>query len=243
MLGGYSYSDISGEKTEDNFAGEDYWIVKTDGSGAIQWQHTIGANGIDQLYSIRQTTDGGFIMGGFSNSNISGDKTENTNGGFDYWIVKTDIIGNILWENNIGGANFDMFIDLQQTADGGYILAGRSSSNISGDKTENSNGGWDYWIVKLAPESTTPAAILPDFFPKITISPNPASTQLTFSCHTAPVLELDIVNVMGEKVETVLVGNQLESRIIDISRLPAGVYFALIKTTVGHSTIRFAKVE
>jgi hypothetical protein len=58
----------------------DYWIVKTDASGNIQWQNTIGGNDHEELNSIQQTSDGGYILGGLSNSNISGDKTENSIG-------------------------------------------------------------------------------------------------------------------------------------------------------------------
>ena len=68
----------------------------------IEWQNTIGGNYTDQLYSIQQTTDGGYILGGWSESYISGDKTENSFGGSDYWVVKLDSIGNIQWQNTIG---------------------------------------------------------------------------------------------------------------------------------------------
>ena len=148
ILGGYSRSNISGDKTEDRVGFDDYWIVKTDSLGAIQWQNTIGGSSIDELHSIRQTNDGGYILGGSSKSNISGDKTENSQGGWDYWIVKTDSFGVIQWQNTIGGIGIDELRALQQTSDGGYILGGWSSSNISGDKTENSNGDYDYWLVK-----------------------------------------------------------------------------------------------
>ena len=151
ILGGYSWSNISGDKTENCMGSADYWIVKTDAAGNIQWQNTIGGNDDDALYSIQQTADGGYILGGPSSSNISGDKTENSNGGWDYWIVKTDATGNIQWQNTIGGFSTDYLYSIQQTADGGYILGGHSFSNISGDKTENTVGGTgdcDYWIVK-----------------------------------------------------------------------------------------------
>ncbi|MBK9402342.1 MAG: hypothetical protein IPN36_16310 [Bacteroidetes bacterium] len=59
----------------------------------IEWQNTIGGSGKDQLNCIQQTTDGGYILGGSSQSNISGDKTENCWGGNDYWIVKVDAVG------------------------------------------------------------------------------------------------------------------------------------------------------
>ena len=148
ILGGYSYSVISGDKTENNIGVSDYWIVKTDASGNIQWQNTMGGTGFDELQCIQQTADGGYILGGYSNSNSSTDKTENCMGGFDYWIVKTNASGNIQWQNTIGGNNDDLLRTVQQTIDGGYILGGYSSSNISVDKTENSIGNYDYWIVK-----------------------------------------------------------------------------------------------
>ncbi len=148
ILVGYSNSNISGDKTENCYGGEDYWMVKTDSSGDIQWQNTIGGNDADILVSMQQTSDGGFILGGYSRSNISGDKIENCIGQFDYWIVKTDALGNIQWQNTIGGNQYDQLTSIEQTNDGGYILGGQSYSDISGDKSENSNGVWDYWIVK-----------------------------------------------------------------------------------------------
>src|SRR6185295_16949964 len=60
--------------------------------------------------------------------------------------------GNIQWQNTIGGNYVDHLRSIQQTTDGGYIVGGHSQSNISGDKTENCIGGWDYWIIKLAPD-------------------------------------------------------------------------------------------
>ncbi|MFN9595459.1 MAG: T9SS C-terminal target domain-containing protein, partial [Bacteroidota bacterium] len=65
----------------------------------IQWQTNLGGDLNDIFSSISQTTDGGYICGGHSDSNISGDKSENTIGGYDYWIVKLDSSGNIQWQN------------------------------------------------------------------------------------------------------------------------------------------------
>ena len=152
ILGGNSDSGPSGDKTEFCIGNDDYWIVKIDSLGTIQWQNTIGGSSQDQLNSIKQTSDEGYILGGWSNSNTSGDKTENnwdtTLITSDYWIVKIDSSGNIQWQNTIGGSNADILHSIQQTADGGYILGGYSNSDFSGDKTENSMGGFDYWLVK-----------------------------------------------------------------------------------------------
>ncbi|MBL0073652.1 MAG: T9SS type A sorting domain-containing protein [Bacteroidetes bacterium] len=151
ILGGFSRSNISGVKVENNIGASpttDYWIVKTDSLGNIEWQNTIGGSLYDYLYSIKQTQDGGYILGGMSCSNISGDKTETCLWYGDYWIIKTDSLGTIQWQNTIGGNGNDALFSLVQTSDGGYLLGGESNSNISWDKTENSMGDFDYWIVK-----------------------------------------------------------------------------------------------
>ena len=149
ILGGYSRSNISGDKTESGHGAHDYWIIKLDENGQIQWQNTIGGNDEDYLRSIRQTADEGYILGGTSLSGISGDKTEDSQGNSDYWVVKTDNAGAIEWQNTIGGTGIDGLEEVRQTANGDYILAGFSDSNASADKTEDSNGLLDYWVVRL----------------------------------------------------------------------------------------------
>lgn len=149
IIGGSSNSPISGDKTEPNQGGFDFWIVKLDSTGNIQWQSTFGGNESDTFRNMTQTSDEGYLIGGYSKSNISGDKTENSQGDYDYWVLKLDSNGNQVWQNTIGGSGIDYLRDIKQLADGTYMIAGYSNSNISGDKTENSNGGYDYWLVKL----------------------------------------------------------------------------------------------
>ncbi|WP_052257196.1 T9SS type B sorting domain-containing protein [Flavobacterium sp. AED] len=149
ILGGYSSSGISGEKTQSSRGNDDYWIVKLDANRNVIWDKTYGGTGVDRLTSIMQTTDGGYLIGGSSDSNISGEKTENSRGNLDMWIIKTDPSGNILWQKTFGGSNFDWVQSMVKTPDGGYLLAGSSDSNISGDKSQNSRGGGDYWILKI----------------------------------------------------------------------------------------------
>ncbi len=117
-----------------------------------QWDARFGDSSDEYFYSLQQTADGGYILGGQSWSGIiSGDKTQAGQGETDYWIVKTDAGGVKQWDARFGGSGDDGLSSLQQTADGGYILGGVSSSGISGDKTQ---GNWgsiytsDYWIVK-----------------------------------------------------------------------------------------------
>ena len=119
---------------------------------AIEWKNLIGGISNDCLYYVRQTADGGYILGGTSNSGMSGDKTEANKGRSDYWVIKLDGIGNIKWQKTIGGNSWDELYSIQQTIDGGYILGGDSRSEMSGDKTEANKGNSDYWVIKLSPD-------------------------------------------------------------------------------------------
>ncbi|MBL7914798.1 MAG: T9SS type A sorting domain-containing protein [Bacteroidia bacterium] len=148
LLGGYSASAASGDKSENPKGGYDFWILKTDANGIKLWDKTIGGSLYEKLYSVVQTADGGYLLGGYSQSNISGDKSENSKGNYDYWIVKIDPLGNVIWDKTIGGALNDFCYKLVPILNGNLLLGGISESPISGDKTENS-GDLDYWIVSI----------------------------------------------------------------------------------------------
>ncbi len=150
LLGGSSNSNEGGDKTEDRIEDDDYWIVRLDNLGNILWDETIGSTGRDELYVVEQLEDGGFILGGESESNAGYDKSENKIGKADLWIVRIDGEGNIIWENTIGGTNDDFFSGLRKTDDGGFIIASTSFSNASGDKSEDRISDYDYWVVKIS---------------------------------------------------------------------------------------------
>lgn len=149
IVGGISFSNISGDKTENSIGDLDYWVLKLDNTGTIQWQNTIGGSGADYLEVVRATPDGGYVLGGYSESRISGDKTEDTIGSFDYWVVKLNSLGVVQWDQTLGGRGLDVFRDIAIANDGGILVGGYSSSNSSADKSENNIGNEDYWIVKL----------------------------------------------------------------------------------------------
>ena len=128
-----------------NHGGGDYWVVKLDNSGTIQWQKALGGSGNDEAHSIQQTYDGGYIVSGTSGSN-DGDVTGN-HGGSDYWVVKLDANGDLEWQKSLGGAADEYASSIQQRDDGGYFAAGTSLSN-NGDVSGN-HGGFDLWVVKL----------------------------------------------------------------------------------------------
>ncbi|MEK6481882.1 T9SS type A sorting domain-containing protein [Catalinimonas sp. 4WD22] len=147
MVALYSNADASIYKSEDSKGGYDYWLIKLDAEGNVLWDKTIGGNGDDELHSILPTPDGGYLLGGYSNSDASSDKSENSKGDTDFWIVKTDDEGNVLWDKTIGGSASDQLYDMMPFNSDSYLLGGSSDSDASGDKSEDSKGEMDYWAV------------------------------------------------------------------------------------------------
>ncbi|QRR01436.1 T9SS type A sorting domain-containing protein [Dyadobacter sandarakinus] len=122
---------------------------------AIQWDKTIGSPSNTTTFAITkntivvQTSDGGYIFAQVSNAGIAGDKTENSRGERDFWIVKVSANGTKQWDKTIGGPDADYDPSIHQTTDGGFIIGGTSGSSIGGEKSESSRGLSDYWVVKL----------------------------------------------------------------------------------------------
>jgi hypothetical protein len=146
IVAGYSFSndgDVSGNHSNSS----DFWVVKLSSIGTIEWQKSLGGSGGDFAASIQQTNDGGYIVAGYSGSN-DGDISVNYGNTSDFWVVKLSNIGTIEWQKSLGGTSGESAKSIKQTNDGGYIVAGSSSSN-DGDVSIN-YGNIDYWVVKLS---------------------------------------------------------------------------------------------
>lgn len=130
---------VSGNHGED-----DSWVLKVDSLGNIEWQKCLGGSAEDWANDVCITTNGYYVLS-YSESN-DGDVTGN-HGDHDYWIVKLDLSGNIVWQRSLGGSDLDQGNSIQATSDGGCIATGRTFSN-DGDISSNT-GEEDYWVVKL----------------------------------------------------------------------------------------------
>ena len=128
--GGYI---VAGQSDSFGNNGADFWILKLNSTGAIQWQRTYGGWEKECPYSIQKTKDGGFIVAGETRSFGAGDN--------DFWIVKISSTGSIDWQYTYGGSGYERAYYIQQTSEGGYVVAGSTDSFGA--------GGDDFWILKL----------------------------------------------------------------------------------------------
>jgi hypothetical protein len=146
---GYIFAGVnksnSGDITGNHGFSWDAWVVKVNNLGNLVWQKSLGGTNAEEAKSIVQTNDGGYIIAGYTSSNdfdVSGN-----HGNRDYWVVKLNSTGNIEWQKTLGGTGDDTANSIQQTSDGGYIVAGQTNST-NGDVLSNI-GNNDFWIVKL----------------------------------------------------------------------------------------------
>lgn len=148
LLGGYSTSGKSGVKTSENYGKNDLWLVKINAKGDLEWEKSYGGSGEDQLVKVLQLTNGEFLIVAVSNSEANEFKKSNSFGGLDYWVLKLDQTGKVIWENTYGGIYNDEPTTVLPTEEG-FIIGGISNSPQSGNKTKDCMGGFDFWIIKL----------------------------------------------------------------------------------------------
>jgi predicted secreted protein len=114
----------------------DFWLIKVDSLGNIEWNQTYGGENEDRVYSLIQTTDGGYALAGRTYSFGAG--------ATDCWFVKVDSLGSMEWNQTYGGANQDEALSVVQTSDGGYLIAGETWVNDGSDQ--------DLWLIKIDAE-------------------------------------------------------------------------------------------
>lgn len=137
--GGYV---VAGFTHPSELSQSDMWILRLSADGNVVWQKTYDGNRGDQAYSIRQTTDGGFIVAGITNSLYRNSPTD------DIWVLKLYDDGTVEWEKSYGGDGGDMAWCVRQTGDGGYIVAGATATRCF------SAGCSDFWLLKLGSDGT-----------------------------------------------------------------------------------------
>jgi hypothetical protein len=115
--------------------GDDVYLIKTDAQGDTEWTRTFGCGDDDFAYAVRQTDDGGYIVVGLNESFGAG--------GEDVYLVRTNAAGDTLWTRTCGGPNSDEAHSVEETADGGFVVAGSTHSYGAGD--------FDGYLIRTGP--------------------------------------------------------------------------------------------
>jgi hypothetical protein len=150
---GYSNS-IDGDLVGKTTAVNDYWLLKLDAEGNLQWNKTYGGSKDDRGQSVVQTSDGGYAIVGYA---MSDDGDGSNNEGFhDNWILRLDANGNILWEKSFGFSGHDHSYDVIETSDGGLFFTGFLDVTSSGGEGNTGKGNYltrhgvgEFWGTKL----------------------------------------------------------------------------------------------
>ncbi len=117
----------------------DIFLIKTDASGYIIWVRTFGGSDFDKGYSVQQTTDSGYILVGSTRSYGAGST--------DVYLIKTDAVGDTLWTRTYGGIDWDEGLCVRKTAEGGYIITGKTGSYGAGES--------DVYLIKTDAQGDT----------------------------------------------------------------------------------------
>jgi hypothetical protein len=205
--------------------GGDMWLVKINSGGTIEWTKTLGGgNGISAIdfpddevaLFLSEASSGEFLVAGGATSS-DGDLTVNR-GGDDAWVLKLDAGGNIIWQKSFGGSEEDAATAIFQNKDGGYTVAGWSSSNDYDFKHTGQHGGADLFIGRLVGQEISHLTFRretiqePEKTCSLTNYPNPfsGSTTIQFDLHDPQKVSIDIFDIKGVLVKK-LVNNYMNA--------------------------------
>jgi hypothetical protein len=203
----------------------DIYLIKTDANGNEVWSKTFGGEQVDIAHSVQQTSDGGYIIAGFTESYAEG--------GEDVYLIKTDSDGNEVWSKTFGGPDDDCGYLVQQTSDGGYIIAGyKGSYGATKD---------DVYLIKVKPDgSGIDEEITAGSFSLSPAGPNPFTTKTSFIYELPGETDVNIsvYNLFGQKVRDLYSGRQYSGvHFVDWDgmgdsgeKLSSGIYFLRVET-------------
>lgn len=217
--------DVSG-----NHGASDIWAVKLNDAGTIEWQKALGGTGSEWTYSAEQLDGGGYVIAGRTNSN-NGD-VSGLNGGVDFWVVRIDPAGTVLWQDPLGGTADEVAYSIQVTPDGGYVIAGGSSSN-NGDVSGN-HGNADMWVAKLGVDVV---GITEPFDFDVVVAPNPAQDIVRLALpHGWGRAQVRLFDDIGRIVHESQVVTAVSE--VQLGALPAGLYVIRLIGSAGTHTGR-----
>lgn len=231
-----SYSDISGLRTVPRKGVRDNWVIRFDENGNILNQFSIGGSGNELNGRFLNIQENELFIGMTSSSSISIDKSENSRGGLDIWLVKTDFNGNILTQKTIGGDEDDFPNNYAALPSGNLLMPALSNSGISGEKTIPRIGpnSSDVWVLEI--DAVTLNVVNEHLISnQTTLYPNPTSSQINITFSEATQLNKAVLyDLTGKIILTQSFENNFEqSYTLNVSGLASGVYTLSLESVGG----------
>ncbi len=213
---------------------EDAWVVKLSPSGALEWQRCLGGTGLDEYGwpggAFASTNDGGCVIAALSHSS-DGDVTDNHGNG-DAWLAKVTAQGELLWQRALGGSGLDDPSSILVTSDGGFLLAGITTSS-NGD-VSGQHGGSDTWLLKLEGDGSGVYEVQGSDF---TLSPVPATELITLTTsRQVQHARASLIDALGQVVMIRMLSGTVHR--IDVGDLSRGVYMLTLQAAGASSSRR-----
>jgi len=228
--------DVSGIHPSAYFG--DYWVVKLDSIGLVQWQKCLGGSSGDIGYSIFQTPDSGYVVSGSTTSSddeVTGHHAPEGNS--DCWIVKLSKKGDLIWQRTLGGSASDAASSsgVLPTADSGFLVLTQTWSN-DGDAhgLHGDSNNADIWLVKLS-QDLSDVKTSDRKSGNISLYPNPSAgkTSITYDLEEPSVVRIELFDPLGRKLRSFMEQKEesgSHEHFFDLSGLPSGSYFFRIET-------------
>lgn len=135
---------LGNSKTLNRHAGGDFWGVKISNSGTIEWRKYFGGTNTETCYDVIEVVDGYLLIGSSDSLDVD---IKNNKGSYDFWVVKIDENGTLVWEKSFGGKEIDESYQIIKTIGNNFLIIGETRS--SDQDISNQNGGADVWVLKI----------------------------------------------------------------------------------------------
>ncbi|TSJ42019.1 T9SS type A sorting domain-containing protein [Fluviicola chungangensis] len=212
-----SSSTAGGMKTENGYGSNDVWLVELDTDFNVVRDKTIGGNVDEYIYNTYQLDNGNILLPINTGSASNSLKSENNMGASDSWLVVLDENWNIAYENTIGSSGADGINEMIRKSNGEVVFFGNSNGGINNDKTCNTNGQNDFWVVTAQTDLSVNSNILSTE----SIYPNPTESTIQFKTTEMNNDPYQVLDISGKVLMEGIVNKQQ----IDLSELHSGTYF------------------
>nr|MBA3284141.1 T9SS type A sorting domain-containing protein [Nitrosopumilus sp.] len=229
ILAATTKSPPSGTISQAQIGDSDIWIAKLDTLGNIEWEKRYGGTMWEEPVSIKESGDGGYIISAITESPPGFDISEPPYGSIDYWIFKTDSVGNKIWDKRFGGPGQNWVSNFIIMSDSSIYLAGYADSGTSAVKTDPGYGGSDYWVVHFKYSDSTVSVNDFEEHLDLTLYPNPASDEVSISWYLSKPEDavVEIYNNLGQLIHSAFKEKSYAGRnetTISTAAFPKGIY-------------------